>query len=108
MHIQPGDIPNCFHQIYMPTMTVVELTHGTFHFRMTGMADQNAFLAGLAETRNLQVHLGHQRTSGIKHFQTALLSFFLHHAGHPMSTEYHGGIIRHFIQFIDKDRTLVP
>jgi len=68
VHLQVGDVFFVFNQVDGAAVAGVVLAHGAFDFRVTGMADQDAFATVAAITRHFDVHLGYQRASGIEHF----------------------------------------
>ena len=70
------------------------------------MADQDNFKALLGITLPLLVHLGDQRTGGVKHRQTASMGDIRNRLGDTVRTENRNGPIRYFIQFLDESRAL--
>src|SRR5690554_1078728 len=97
-----------FHQVDVAAVAVVVLAHGAFHFRMTVVADEDAFAAVAAVAHHFHMHLGDQRAGGVKHFQATAGGFVLNRLGHAMGAEDHQFVIRHFVQLVYKDGAALP
>ena len=68
------DICNVFHQIN----TIYQLAHRAFNFRMAFVADHHEFKTLFVQLGNFHMHLGNQRTGGIKHSKTTARGFSLY------------------------------
>ncbi len=71
-------IVNAFHQVDITAVAAIILAHGAFHFRMSGMTNQNAFAPFCAETGHFQMHFGDQRTGSVKHLKSSQRGFLLY------------------------------
>lgn len=69
------------------------------------MADQHHVAAGPAMPRHFEMHLGHQRAGGVEHLQPTPLGFLAHGLRDAVRAEDHRGIVGHFVEFFDEDRT---
>src|SRR5450830_1687279 len=103
VYLQAGDVFFVFHQVDRATVAAVVLAHGAFDFRVAGVADQDAFTAIAAVARDFDMHLGDQRAGGIEYFQAAACRFGTYRLGYAMGTEDYDDVVRHLIEFFDKD-----
>ena len=69
-----GDV---FHTVNQMDATV-ELTHGAFDFRMTGMANHDELVAFGVQLGYFDMHLGDQWAGGVKNLKTTRSCFLLH------------------------------
>ena len=105
LHLQVGDVFFIFYQVDSAPVAGVVLAHGAFNFRVTGVADQNAFTAITAVARHFDVHFGHQWARSIEYFQATACRFGTYGLGHAVGTEDDDNVIGHLVEFFDKDRT---
>ncbi len=98
------DVLDRLNQVDRTAERGVELPDGAFHFRMSGVADQEHFARFPGIARDFHMHLGDQGTGGVENIQQAALGFLLYHARHAMGAENDGGAIGHLVQFIDEHR----
>ena len=68
------NICNVFHQVN----AINQLAHRAFYFRMAFVADHHELKALFVQLGNFHMHLGNQRTGGIKHSKTSARSFSLY------------------------------
>src|SRR5690606_9623808 len=80
----------------------IELPHRAFHLRMALVANQHHIATLARVAHHFHVNLRHQWAGGIEHFQLAPPCLVLHHTRDAMGAEYHRGMIRHLIQFLDE------
>ncbi len=66
------------------------------------MPDQHHVACLARITRHFHVHLGDQRTGGIKHGEPAACSFLLDGRRHAMRREDHRRAIRHLVKLVDE------
>jgi len=101
--LQVGDVLFIFDQVDRAAIAGVVLAHSAFDFRVAGMANQDALTAVTAVARHFDMHLGDQRAGRIEHFKAAPRSLCPHSLGNAMGTEDDDDVVRHLIQFFDKD-----
>ena len=103
-HLQRGDVFFVFDQVDRATVAAIVLAHGAFDFRVTGVADEDAFTTVAAVARDLDVHLGHQRAGRVEYFQATAGGFGTYSLGNTVGTEDHDDVVRHLIQLFDENR----
>jgi hypothetical protein len=103
-HLQVGDVLFVFDQVDGATIAGIVLAHGAFDFRVPGVADQDALAAIAAVARHFDVHLGHQWAGGVEDFQATAGRLGAHRLGNTVGTEDDDDVVRHLVQFLDKDR----
>src|SRR5699024_2918556 len=79
------------HQIDTATVAVIILAHGTFHFGLPGMANEDTLAPFSAELGHFKMHLGHKRASGIKYLKAPGSCLGLNFLGDTVSAEDHNG-----------------
>ena len=77
-------------------------------FLMIAMADQNQRAPFARKFKSFQVHLRHQRASGINDAQLPLLRFRAHPRWHPVSAENKHSADRNFINGFHEDCAAAP
>ncbi|MNL08466.1 hypothetical protein D3C87_1291890 [compost metagenome] len=107
VHLQFGDVFLVFDEVDRTAIAGIVLAHGAFDFRVPGVADKDAFTAVAAVACDFDVHLGHQRASGIEHFQATAGGFGAHSLGNTVGAEDHDHVVRHLIQLLDEDRATI-
>src|SRR5690606_35831276 len=77
---------------------------GAFDFRVSLVADEDAFAAVAAVAGHFHVHLGHQRTGRVEYLEATALGLLAHGLGYAMGAEDDDGIVGHLMQFFDEHR----
>ena len=85
---------------------IVQLPHGAFNLGVAFVTDHHKLIAFFGQLGHLDVHLGYQRASGIKHLEATRLRFQAHRLAHAMGAEHQRGTRRHIGQVFDEDGTL--
>ena len=81
----------------------VELAHGAFYLGVALVADHDELVAFFVQLGQLHMHLGHQRTGGVKNTEPASLGFLLNRTAYAMRTENQRGPGWHIGQLFDED-----
>ena len=72
------------------------------------MANQNTLAPGIGIAADLQVHLGDQRTGGIKHFESAVGGFLSNGRRDAVSAKDDRRTIGNLVQVLHKHRAARP
>ena len=91
------DLILVFDQIHLAAVRAIVLTHRALDFRMTFVADQDAFATRATKRCDFDVDFGHQWTGRIEHTQPTLSSLGLHSLGYAVRTEDHDRIVWHLV-----------
>src|SRR5690606_20624688 len=70
--------------------------------------DQDDFAVLAAVLRHFEMHFGYQRTGGVKDGEIAPFRFLAYRQRDAVGAENHRGAVRHFVQFVDKNRAFFP
>ena len=96
------DLPHVicvFHQMD----AVGELPHGAFHLGVPFVADHDEFIAFFVQLGDFHMHLGDQRTGGIKDAKTPAHCFVLDFFGNSVGAEDQGCTFWHIVQVFYED-----
>ncbi len=94
-----------FDQVDAAAERRVELTDGPLDLGVSRVTDEKYLACFAGITRDLHVHLGHQRTGGVEHREGPALCLLLHHPRHSVRAEDHSGAGGHLLEFLDKHGT---
>ena len=81
----------------------LDTAHGSFDFRVAGMADQHDLEAFFAISLPFPMDLGHQRAGRIDHRQIPFLPRFLDGIRYPVGAENRGGAPWDFVDVADEN-----
>src|SRR5207247_8639929 len=84
-HFQARDVGGGFNEDH----ALGGLAHRPFDLRMTAVADHDDFAARRAHLRDLDVHLGDERTGRVEYAQTPRLGLAAHGLRDPVGAEDH-------------------
>ncbi len=94
------------HGFHQQHLALRQLPHGANGLRMAGMADHDHLQPVFVVPLGLDMHLAHQRAGCIDEDHLPRLCRSRNRLGHAMGRKDHRTVIGHFVQFLDKDRTL--
>ena len=83
------------------------LTDRAFHFRVTGMADQDQRAARRDVLAALHMNLRDERAGGVEHVEVAFLGGAFYGLGHAVGAENRHGAFWHFVELFHETRALV-
>jgi len=102
--VQPRHVLRLLDQVH----AAGTLAHGALDLGMTAVADHDDLATMLAHLCDLDVHLGHEGTGCIEHFELARLGIAPHLLGHAVRAEDHRGAFRHLREVLDEHRAFLP
>ena len=82
------------------------LPESSLNLRVSGMTDEHTLSTILVIQAHFHMHFGDQWTGGIVDMNAACLRLRTHGSRYSVGTENHDSVIRHLIEFIDKDCSL--